>query len=265
VTRGWGWGAQAGTPMFLLARKIKAMGVKMVLSGEGADEELGGYLYFHKCPDADEFHEECVRKVKALHQFDCLRANKSTHAWGLEARCPFLDKELVWHSMEDFGADAKMCVDRRDGHGRIEKWLIRSAFDTPDDPYLPSEVLWRQKEQFSDGVGYSWIDGLKDHAESVVSDKAMAAAPMVFEENPPLTKEAYLYRSIFESHFPQASARRSVPGGPSVACSTAAAIKWDASFALAATQDPSGRSVAGVHADAYQGQGGAGPAKKART
>ena len=256
---------RASTPMFLMSRKIKSMGVKMVLSGEGSDEIFGGYLYFHKCPDASEFHEECVRKVKALHQYDCLRANKSTHAWGLEARCPFLDKELVRHVMEDFGADAKMCVDHGDGHGSIEKWLIRSAFDTKDDPYLPESVLWRQKEQFSDGVGYSWIDGLKAHAETIVSDKAMAAAPMVFEENPPLTKEAYLYRSIFEGHFPQASARRSVPGGPSVACSTPAAIKWDATFALAAAQDPSGRSVAGVHADAYCVGSGTEPStKKAR-
>jgi asparagine synthase (glutamine-hydrolysing) len=229
---------RASTPMYLLARRIKAMGVKMVLSGEGADEIFGGYLYFHKAPDARAFHEETVRKLDALHQFDCLRANKAMMAWGVEARVPFLDLEFLDLAMSMDAAN-KMA-----GPGRIEKAVLRKAFAG----VLPDEILWRQKEQFSDGVGYGWIDGLKAHAEAQVSDAEFAGAERRFPINPPQTKEAYVYRRIFETHFPGGAAAATVPGGKSIACSSPAAIAWDAAFAKAA--DPSGRAIAGVHEQA---------------
>lgn len=231
---------RASTPMFLLARRIKAMGVKMVLSGEGSDEVFGGYLYFHKAPDARQFHEELVRKLDALHNYDCLRANKSMMAWGVEPRVPFLDREFLDVAMR-FDAAHKMIHRGSDGYQRMEKGVLRAAFDG----HLPDEILWRQKEQFSDGVGYGWIDGLKAHAERQVSDRELAAAASRFPHNPPLTKEAYLYRSLFEQVFPSPAAAATVPGGKSIACSSPAAIAWDAAFANAA--DPSGRAVTGIH------------------
>ncbi len=230
---------RASTPMYLLARRIKAMGIKMVLSGEGADEIFGGYLYFHKAPTARAFHEETVRKLDQLHLYDCLRANKAMCAWGVEARVPFLDRDFLDHAMA-IHPRHKMC-----GEGRMEKHLLRTAFDGQ----LPDSVLWRQKEQFSDGVGYGWIDSLKEHAEDKVSDRMLSEAKDRFPIGPPATKEAYLYRSIFDQHFPQPSAAATVPVQDSVACSTAAAIAWDESFKNSA--DPSGRAVAGVHQDAY--------------
>jgi asparagine synthase (glutamine-hydrolysing) len=232
---------RASTPMFLLARRIKAMGVKMVLSGEGSDEVFGGYLYFHKAPSARAFHEETVRKLDALHYYDCLRANKSMSAWGVEARVPFLDLEFLDAAM-GIDADAKMVA--RKG---IEKGILREAFEGA----LPAEILWRQKEQFSDGVGYGWIDGLKDHAEQRVSDREFAAAAARFPHNTPATKEAYFYRSLFEKHFPGAACAATVPGGKSIACSSPAALAWDPAFAAAA--DPSGRAMRGVHKDALAG------------
>jgi asparagine synthase (glutamine-hydrolysing) len=231
---------RASTPMFLLARRIKAMGVKMVLSGEGSDEIFGGYLYFHKAPNAREFHEETVRKIDALYNYDCLRANKSMMAWGVEPRVPFLDVEFLDVAMR-MDAQYKMAGARPDGTRRIEKSILREAFDG----YLPESILWRQKEQFSDGVGYGWIDGLKAHAQAQVSDRVFAAAASRFPVNPPQTKEAYLYRHIFEQFFPSAACAETVPGGKSIACSSPAAIAWDAAFATMA--DPSGRAVAGVH------------------
>jgi len=233
---------RASTPMFLLARRIKAMGVKMVLSGEGSDEIFGGYLYFHKAPDAREFHQELVRKLDALHNYDCLRANKSMMAWGVEPRVPFLDREFLDVAMR-FDAAHKM-VGAGFGGRRIEKAVLREAFQG----YLPDSILWRQKEQFSDGVGYGWIDGLKAHAEAQVSDRVLAAADKRFPHNPPQTKEAYYYRHLFEQFFPSHAAAETVPGGKSIACSSPAAIAWDASFAAAA--DPSGRAIAGVHEQA---------------
>ncbi|NZA28483.1 asparagine synthase B [Luteimonas sp. SJ-92] len=229
---------RASTPMYLLARRIKAMGVKMVLSGEGSDEIFGGYLYFHKAPDARQFHEELVRKLDALHNYDCLRANKSMMAWGVEPRVPFLDREFLDVAMR-MDATHKMVGAR--GSRRIEKAVLREAFEG----YLPESILWRQKEQFSDGVGYGWIDGLKAHAESQVSDRELAAAERRYPVNPPQTKEAYWYRSLFEQCFPAPAAAQTVPGGKSIACSSPAAIAWDAAFAAAA--DPSGRAIAGVH------------------
>jgi asparagine synthase (glutamine-hydrolysing) len=231
---------RASTPMFLLARRIKAMGVKMVLSGEGSDEVFGGYLYFHKAPDAREFHAETVRKLDALHDYDCLRANKSMMAWGVEPRVPFLDVEFLDVAMR-MDARFKMAGLAPDGRRRIEKSILREAFAG----WLPGEILWRQKEQFSDGVGYGWIDGLKAHAEAQVSDRVFAAAASRFPINPPQTKEAFLYRHVFEQFFPGAACARAVPGGKSIACSSPAAIAWDAAFAKMA--DPSGRAVAGVH------------------
>ena len=231
---------RASTPMYLLARRIKAMGVKMVLSGEGSDEIFGGYLYFHKAPNAREFHEELVRKLDALHNYDCLRANKSMMAWGVEPRVPFLDREFMDVAMR-MDARYKMIDKRSAGHERMEKGILRAAFEG----YLPDSILWRQKEQFSDGVGYGWIDGLKDHADAQVSDRELAAAGKRFPVNPPLTKEAYYYRSLFEQFFPTPAAAETVPGGKSIACSSPAAIAWDASFAASA--DPSGRAIAGVH------------------
>ncbi|MGI2106791.1 asparagine synthase B [Shewanella frigidimarina] len=230
---------RAATPMYLMARKIKAMGIKMVLSGEGADELFGGYLYFHKAPNAQAFHEELVRKLDKLHLFDCLRANKAMAAWGLEARVPFLDKEFIDVAMR-INPEAKMSKD-----GRIEKHILRQAFEHK----LPKEVVWRQKEQFSDGVGYSWIDGLKAHAAENVDDVQFANAKFRFPYNTPESKEAYFYRSFFEEFFPLASAAETVPGGKTVACSTPEALLWDAS--LQGLNDPSGRAVKNVHASAY--------------
>jgi asparagine synthase (glutamine-hydrolysing) len=237
---------RASTPMYLLARRIKAMGVKMVLSGEGSDEIFGGYLYFHKAPDARQFHEELVRKIDALHNYDCLRANKSMMAWGVEPRVPFLDREFMDVAMR---MDANHKMVRRDDAGpqRMEKGVLREAFEG----YLPESILWRQKEQFSDGVGYGWIDGLKAHAEGQVSDRELAAAGRRFPVNPPQTKEAYFYRALFEQFYPGAACAATVPGGKSIACSSPAAIAWDASFAAMA--DPSGRAVAGVHDQALAG------------
>lgn len=226
---------RASTPMFLMARKIKAVGIKMVLSGEGADEVFGGYLYFHKAPNAKELHEETVRKLDLLYKYDCLRANKSMAAWGIELRVPFLDRDFLDAAM-GFDPAEKMV-----GEHKIEKYPLRKAFEG----YLPDEVLWRQKEQFSDGVGYQWIDSLKATAEKTISDSQMNNAKYRFPCNTPATKEAYMYREIFESHFPGEAAAQAVPGGPSIACSTPTAIAWDASFAKNA--DPSGRAVLGVH------------------
>ncbi|XP_066355619.1 asparagine synthetase [glutamine-hydrolyzing]-like [Miscanthus floridulus] len=237
---------RASTPMFLMSRKIKSLGVKMVISGEGSDELFGGYLYFHKAPDKEEFHRETCRKVKALHQYDCLRANKATSAWGLEARVPFLDKQFINEAMS-IDPEWKMV---RPDLGRIEKWVLRKAFDDEEQPFLPKHILYRQKEQFSDGVGYSWIDGLKAHAASNVTDKMLSNAKFILPHNTPTTKEAYYYRMIFERFFPQKSAILTVPGGPSVACSTAKAIEWDAQWS--ANLDPSGRAALGVHLAAYE-------------
>ena len=229
---------RAATPMYLMTRKIKAMGIKMVLSGEGSDEIFGGYLYFHKAPNAKEFHEETVRKLDRLHMFDCARANKATSAWGVEARVPFLDKNFIDVAMR-LNPQDKMCLD-----GKMEKWILRKAFDNGET--LPAEVLWRQKEQFGDGVGYSWIDSIRDFVENEVTDQQLATAEFRFPVNTPDTKEGYYYRTIFESYFPQESAARCVPGGKSIACSTAEALEWDESFKNNA--DPSGRSMKGVHA-----------------
>ena len=230
---------RASTPMYLLARVIKSMGIKMVLSGEGADEIFGGYLYFHKAPNAQAFHEECVRKISKLYLYDCLRANKSLSAWGVEGRVPFLDKEFMDVAMR-LNPEAKMAKD-----GKMEKWVLRKAFEE----MLPESVAWRQKEQFSDGVGYSWIDVLKQITSERVSDEEMAHAAERFPINPPMNKEEYYYRSIFESHFPSASAARSVPSERSVACSTATALEWDESFKK--LNDPSGRAVKNVHIKSY--------------
>lgn len=231
---------RASTPMYLLARVIKSMGIKMVLSGEGADEVFGGYLYFHKAPTPQAFHEETVRKLSKLHLYDCLRANKSLSAWGVEGRVPFLDKDFLDVAMRQ-NPSAKMCPG-----ATIEKKIVREAFAN----MLPEDVAWRQKEQFSDGVGYSWIDTLKEITANAVSDEQMAHAAERFPINPPMNKEEYYYRSIFEEYFPSESAARSVPSVASVACSTAEALAWDASFKN--VNDPSGRAVAGVHEDAYK-------------
>lgn len=231
---------RASTPMYLLARVIKSMGIKMVLSGEGADEIFGGYLYFHKAPSPKAFHEETVRKLSKLYMYDCLRANKSLSAWGVEGRVPFLDKEFLDVAMRT-NPEAKMCPGKT-----IEKRIVREAFAN----MLPDEVAWRQKEQFSDGVGYSWIDTLKKITPDQVSDEQMAHAAERFPINPPRNKEEYYYRSIFAEHFPSDSAARSVPSVPSVACSTAEALAWDEAFKN--MNDPSGRAVAGVHEEAYK-------------
>lgn len=231
---------RASTPMYLLARVIKSMGIKMVLSGEGADEVFGGYLYFHKAPDAREFHEETVRKLGKLHQYDCLRANKSLSAWGVEGRVPFLDKEFLDVAMS-LNPEYKMCP------GTVmEKKVVREAFSD----MLPDSVAWRQKEQFSDGVGYSWIDTLKEITAKAVTDEQMAHAAERFPINTPLNKEEYYYRTIFEEHFPSDSAARAVPHEASVACSTAKALEWDEAWKN--MNDPSGRAVAGVHEQAYE-------------
>jgi asparagine synthase (glutamine-hydrolysing) len=230
---------RASTPMFLMARSIKSHGIKMVLSGEGADELFGGYLYFHKAPSAEEFHKETVRKLDKLHQYDCLRANKSLAAWGIEGRVPFLDKEFI---------DVAMRINPQDkmiNKERMEKWVVRKAFQD----YLPESVAWRQKEQFSDGVGYSWIDTLKEVVEAAVTDEQMDNAHFRFSLQTPQNKEEFYYRTIFEEHFPSDAAALSVPSVPSVACSTPIALEWDEAFKN--QNDPSGRAVAKVHDDAY--------------
>ena len=232
---------RASTPMYLLARYIKSMGVKMVLSGEGADEIFGGYLYFHKAPSAEEFHKETVRKLSKLHQYDCLRANKSLASWGVEGRVPFLDKEFI---------DVAMTVNPKDkmvnkAEGKMEKWVLRKAFED----LLPESIAWRQKEQFSDGVGYSWIDSLKAKAEEEVSDEMMENARFRFPLNTPQNKEEYRYRTIFEELFPSETAAATVPSVPSVACSTPIALEWDEAFKK--MNDPSGRAVISVHEDSY--------------
>lgn len=241
---------RASVPMYLLARVIKSMGIKMVLSGEGADEIFGGYLYFHKAPSAEEFHKETVRKLSKLHLYDCLRANKSLSAWGVEGRVPFLDKEFLDVAMRT-NPKAKMCSvlpasrsGEADPKASIEKRIVREAFED----MLPEEVAWRQKEQFSDGVGYSWIDTLKKITSEAVTDEQMAHAEERFPINTPLCKEEYYYRSIFEEHFPSESAARSVPHEASVACSTAVALEWDEAWKN--MNDPSGRAVSGVHENA---------------
>ena len=244
---------RASVPMYLLARVIKSMGIKMVLSGEGADEIFGGYLYFHKAPTAKDFHEETVRKLSKLYLYDCLRANKSLSAWGVEGRVPFLDKEFLDVAMRT-NPKAKMCSvlpasrsGEADPKASIEKRIVREAFED----MLPEEVAWRQKEQFSDGVGYSWIDTLKKITSEAVTDEQMAHAEERFPINTPLCKEEYYYRSIFEEHFPSESAARSVPHEASVACSTAVALEWDEAWKN--MNDPSGRAVSGVHENALQG------------
>ncbi|MFV0471185.1 MAG: asparagine synthase B [Paludibacteraceae bacterium] len=231
---------RASTPMYLLARYIKSMGVKMVLSGEGADEIFGGYLYFHKAPNPEEFHKETVRKLGKLHQYDCLRANKSLASWGVEGRVPFLDKEFM---------DIAMRLNPKDkmaGSGKIEKYILREAFQN----YLPEEIVWRQKEQFSDGVGYHWIDTLKAIAQEQVSDEQMVNVAFRFPINPPMTKEEYVYRTIYSELFPSDSAASCVPSVPSVACSTPIALEWDEAFRKNA--DPSGRAVSSVHEQGYK-------------
>ncbi len=230
---------RASTPMYLLARVIKSMGIKMVLSGEGADEVFGGYLYFHKAPTPQAFHEETVRKLSKLHMYDCLRANKSLSAWGVEGRVPFLDKEFLDVAM-NLNPKAKMCPGKN-----IEKRIVREAFAD----MLPESVAWRQKEQFSDGVGYSWIDTLREITAAAVSDEQMEHAAERFPINTPQNKEEYYYRSIFEEHFPSESAARTVPSVPSVACSTAEALAWDIAFRN--LNEPSGRAVKGIHEEAY--------------
>ena len=231
---------RASTPMYVLARVINSMGIKMVLTGDGSAELFGGYLYFHKAPNAREFHEETVRKLGKLHLYDCLRANKSLAAWGIEGRVPFLDKEFIDIAMRLNPAD-KMIRE-----GRIEKWILRKAFED----YLPESIAWRQKEQFSDGVGYSWIDTLKEQAAANVTDEQLANAAYRFPVHPPMSKEEYLYRSIFSEHFPTETAAATVPSVKSVACSTPQALAWDASFQN--LNDPSGRAVAAVHNDSYE-------------
>ena len=230
---------RASTPMYLISRVIKSMGVKMVLSGEGADEVFGGYLYFHKAPDAKSFHEETLRKIDKLHLYDCLRANKSLAAWGVEGRVPFLDKEFL---------DVAMRLNPKDkmtGHDKMEKWILRKAFED----YLPESVAWRQKEQFSDGVGYGWIDTLRSLASKEISDEQLENANYRFPINPPRNKEEYLYRTIFTEHFPSDSAAMCVPSVPSVACSTPDALAWDASFTN--QNEPSGRAIKNVHKNSY--------------
>lgn len=230
---------RASTPMYLLARVIKSMGIKMVLSGEGADEIFGGYLYFHKAPNAKAFHEETVRKLSKLHLYDCLRANKSLAAWGVEGRVPFLDKEFLDEAMR-LNPEDKMAKD-----GKIEKWILRKAFED----YLPETIAWRQKEQFSDGVGYGWIDTLKQMTSEQVSDEQLANAHFRFPINTPRSKEEYFYRSIYAEHFPSDAAAKCVPSVPSVACSTPEALAWDISFQN--VNDPSGRAVKSVHKEGY--------------
>ena len=243
---------RASTPMYLLARVIKSMGIKMVLSGEGSDELFGGYLYFHKAPNAQEFHEELVRKMSKLHLYDCLRANKSLMAWGVEGRVPFLDKDFIDIAMGLNPSD-KMSIKlpegaegRGNGGQRIEKWILRKAFED----LLPESIAWRQKEQFSDGVGYNWIDTLKKITEEKVSDQEFARRENRFPVNPPKTKEEYYYREIYSRLFPSDSAAKCVPHEAGVACSTAKALEWDAAWKN--MDEPSGRAISGVHDDAYK-------------
>ena len=236
---------RASTPMYLLARVIKSMGIKMVLSGEGSDELFGGYLYFHKAPNAQEFHEELVRKMSKLHLYDCLRANKSLMAWGVEGRVPFLDKDFIDIAMGLNPGD-KMNIRLPDGNQRMEKWILRKAFED----MLPENIAWRQKEQFSDGVGYNWIDTLKKITEEKVSDAEFARRENRFPVNPPKTKEEYYYREIYSRLFPSDSAARCVPHEAGVACSTAKALEWDAAWKN--MDEPSGRAIGGVHNDAYR-------------
>ncbi len=231
---------RASTPMYLMARVIKSMGIKMVLSGEGADELFGGYLYFHKAPTAQAFHEETVRKLDKLYQYDCLRANKSLAAWGIEGRVPFLDKEFMDVAMRINPSDKMINAER------MEKWVVRKAFEG----YLPQSVAWRQKEQFSDGVGYDWIDTLKATVNEAVSDQQMENAHFRFPVQTPRSKEEFYYRSIFEEHFPSETAALTVPSVPSVACSTPIALEWDAAFKN--MNEPSGRAVANVHLESYE-------------
>jgi len=226
---------RASIPMYLLARKIRSKGIKMVLTGEGSDELFGGYLYFHKAPSAKDFHDECVRKLFDLHKYDCLRANKSMLAWGVEPRVPFLDKEFIDIAMS-INSEDKMC-----GPNKIEKNILRHCFKDE----LPDSILWRQKEQFSDGVGYSWINSLKEFADTVVSDAMFSAAKFTFPYNTPQTKEAYMYREIYSELFPHNSSAICVPGGPTVACSTAKALEWET--LSGSVLDPSGRAVLDVH------------------
>src|SRR6056300_316082 len=230
---------RASTPMYLMARVIKSMGIKMVLSGEGADEIFGGYLYFHKAPNAEEFHNETVRKLEKLYQYDCLRANKSLAAWGIEGRVPFLDKEFIDVAMR-LNPDDKMITSEK-----MEKWVLRKSFEK----YLPESVGWRQKEQFSDGVGYNWIDSLKELVEEKIDDDMFNNAKFTFPFQTPMSKEEYFYRTIFEQHFPSETSAKTVPSDPSVACSTPIALEWDKSFKN--LNDPSGRSVSNVHNDGY--------------
>ena len=230
---------RASTPMYLMARVIKSMGIKMVLSGEGADEIFGGYLYFHKAPNAKEFHNETVRKLDKLYQYDCLRANKSLAAWGIEGRVPFLDKEFLDVAMRLNPKDKMISSDK------MEKWVLRKSFEK----YLPESVAWRQKEQFSDGVGYNWIDSLKELVEEKVTDDMFDNAKFRFPFQTPMSKEEYFYRSIFEEHFPSETSAKTVPSVPSVACSTPIALEWDKAFKD--LNDPSGRSVLNVHNDSY--------------
>jgi len=230
---------RASTPMYLLARVIKSMGIKMVLSGEGADEIFGGYLYFHKAPNAEEFHKETVRKLEKLYQYDCLRANKSLAAWGIEGRVPFLDKEFIDVAMRINPKDKMIDKDK------MEKWVLRKSFES----YLPPTVAWRQKEQFSDGVGYDWIDSLKELVDVKVSDEMFNNAKFTFPFQTPMSKEEYFYRSIFEEHFPSETAAKTVPSVPSVACSSPLALEWDKSFKN--MNDPSGRSISNVHLESY--------------
>jgi len=239
---------RASTPMYLMARAIKAMGIKMVISGEGADEIFGGYLYFHKAPSAEEFHKETVRKLNKLHQYDCLRANKSLAAWGIEGRVPFLDKEFMDVAMRINPKDKMIHGESPDLRSRqaMEKWVLRKAFED----MLPESVLWRQKEQFSDGVGYSWIDSLKEMVNKEITDEQIANAQYRFPIQTPASKEEFYYRSIFEEHFPSDTAALSVPSVPSVACSSPVALEWDESFKN--MNDPSGRAVANVHDKAYK-------------
>ncbi|MFH1121658.1 MAG: asparagine synthase B [Bacteroidota bacterium] len=231
---------RASTPMYLMARVIKSMGIKMVLSGEGADEVFGGYLYFHKAPDSKAFHEETIRKLSKLHLYDCLRANKSLAAWGVEGRVPFLDKEFLDVAMR-LNPEDKMAK-----NGKMEKWILRKAFED----YLPQSIAWRQKEQFSDGVGYSWIDTLKEMTSSLVTDEQLANAKEIYPINPPMSKEEYYYRTIFTGHFHSDAAAQCVPSVPSVACSTPEALAWDVSFQN--LNDPSGRAVKNVHNQGYK-------------
>ena len=230
---------RASTPMYLMARYIKSMGIKMVLSGEGADEIFGGYLYFHKAPNSKEFHEETIRKLNKLHLYDCLRANKSLSAWGVEGRVPFLDKDFLDYSM-NIDPSLKMIKENK-----IEKNILRESFEG----YLPDEILWRQKEQFSDGVGYNWIDSLKEYANESIKDEEFSNKEKLFPVNTPKSKEEFLFRKIFQKHFPGDDCALCVPSVKSVACSTEEALKWDESFNN--LNDPSGRSVKKIHNDSY--------------